>query len=53
MEGEALQLTVNLEGKSSRAIRKGKGLPWEISNPRGGEKSAAGIVLINGEGPNL
>ena len=44
MDAETPQLTVTREGKSSRAIGKGKNLPWEMFEPRGKEKSAAGIV---------
>jgi hypothetical protein len=53
MKGEAIQSTVTEGGKSCRTDRKGKDLPWEISEPKGEEKSAAGIVLFRGEGPNL
>jgi len=53
MKGDARKSTVTEGGKSCRANGKGKNLPWEISSPRGVEKSAAGIVLCKEEGPNL
>jgi len=49
MEGEARQSTVTEGGKSCRTNRKGKNLPWEISTPRGAEKSAAGVVSVEAE----
>jgi hypothetical protein len=53
MEGDARQSIVTKGGKSCRTNGKGKNLPWEISKPKGVEKSAAGIVLRKEEGPNL
>ena len=53
MEGDARKSTVTEGGKSCWTNRKGKDLPWEISTPKGVEKSAAGIVLRKEEGPNL
>lgn len=47
MEGKILHLPVTILCKSDRFIGKIKYLPWEVSTPRGFEKSADVIVVMN------
>ena len=46
MEGKVLHLPVTILCKSGSFIRKTKYLPWEVSTPKGAEKSAEVIVVM-------